>query len=95
MSERSCGESMVHGTDVMTAWVGLDVYLPTGRRLGVVHDAVIDAEGMTCTHLFVRDTPDDLVEGGIHVAVPWRWVKAIDEVVLLRWFPPTPIPLQS
>lgn len=86
---------MVHGTDVMTAWVGLDVYLPTGRRLGVVHDAVIDAEGMACTHLFVRDTPADLVEGGIHVAVPWRWVKAIDEVVLLRWFPPTPIPLQS
>jgi sporulation protein YlmC with PRC-barrel domain len=31
----------------------------------------------------------------LHVAVPWRWVRAIDEVVLLRWFPPTPIPMNS
>ena len=86
---------MVHGTEVMSTWVGLEVYLPAGRKLGVVHDAVIDAEGMQCTHLFVKDTPEDLVEGSIHLAVPWRWVRAIDEIVLLRWFPPTPIPLQS
>jgi sporulation protein YlmC with PRC-barrel domain len=63
--------------------------------LGVVHDAVIDAEGLQCTHLFVRDTPQDLVEGSIPLAVPWRWIRAIDDIVLLRWFPPTPIPIQS
>ena len=54
---------MVQGEEVMSRWTGLEVYLPNGRKLGTVHDAVIDAESMHCTHLFVRDTPEDLVEG--------------------------------
>ena len=71
---------------------GLQVYLPNGRLLGVVHDAVIEHASLSCTHLFVKDTPDDLVEGSIHVAVPWRWVRSIGDVVILRWFPPSQIP---
>ena len=39
--------------------------------------------------------PEDLVEGSIPLAVPWRWIRAIDEIVLLRWFPATPIPMNS
>ena len=65
---------------------GLQVYLPNGRLLGVVHDAVVEHASLSCTHLFVKDTPDDLVEGSIHVAVPWRWVRSIGDVVILRWF---------
>ena len=71
---------------------GLQVYLPNGRLLGVVHDAVVEHASLSCTHLFVKDTPDDLVEGSIHVAVPWRWVRSIGDVVILRWFRPTQIP---
>ncbi len=71
---------------------GLQVYLPSGRLLGVVHDAVVEHASLSCTHLFVKDTPDDLVEGSIHVAVPWRWVRSIGDVVILRWFPPSQIP---
>ena len=71
---------------------GLQVYLPNGRLLGVVHDAVVEHASLSCTHLFVKDTPDDLVEGSIHVAVPWRWVRSIGDVVILRWFPPAQIP---
>ncbi|HII31336.1 MAG TPA: photosystem reaction center subunit H, partial [Candidatus Poseidoniaceae archaeon] len=59
---------------------GLQVYLPNGRLLGVVHDAVVEHASLSCTHLFVKDTPDDLVEGSIHVAVPWRWVRSIGDV---------------
>ena len=86
---------MVHGTEVMSTWVGLDVYLPSGRKLGVVHDAVVDANGLQCTHLFVRDPDEALVEGSVHIAIPWRWIRAVDQIVLLRWFPPTPIPMNS
>ena len=49
---------------------GLQVYLPNGRLLGVVHDAVVEHASLSCTHLFVKDTPDDLVEGSIHVRRP-------------------------
>ena len=71
---------------------GLQVYLPNGRLLGTVHDAVVEHANLSCTHLFVTDTPEDLVEGSIHVAIPWRWVRSIGDVVILRWFPPSQIP---
>ena len=77
---------------LMTELRGRDVFLPDGRRLGMVHDTVVDFDGWTCSHLFVSDTSPDLVEGAIHIAIPWRWVRAVNEIVLLRWFPPTPLP---
>ena len=42
------GQNMVQGEDVMTRLSGLEVYLPDGRRLGLVHDAVIDENTMQC-----------------------------------------------
>ena len=71
---------------------GLPVFLPDGRRLGQVHDAIVEVDHWSASHLFVIDCVQHLVEDGIHVAIPWHWVRAVSEVVLLRWFPPTPIP---
>ena len=71
---------------------GLPVILPDGRLLGPVHDTVIETDGWRCTHVFVSDPPADLVEGRIHVAIPWNWIRSIGDVMILRWFPPTPIP---
>ena len=71
---------------------GLPVIIPNGSLLGTVHDTVIDVSSWSCTHIFVSDPPDYLVEGRTHVAVPWNWVRSIGDVVILRWFPPTPIP---
>ena len=77
----------------VTAVRGKEVFLPDGRRLGRVHDAVIDLEGMSCSHLFVTETTPELVEQCIDVAVPWRWIRGVGDIVVLRWFPQTPIPL--
>lgn len=71
---------------------GLPVIIPDGRLLGTVHDTVIDVNNWSCTHIFVSDPPDAMVEGRTHVAVPWNWVRSVGDVVLLRWFPQTPIP---
>ena len=72
---------------------GMDVYLPDGRFLGVIHETVVDGTEMKATHLFVTNTPAELVEGSVNLTVPWRWVRSVGEIVLLRWFPKTPIPL--
>ena len=71
---------------------GLPVITPEGHLLGTVHDTVIDVNDWSCTHIFVSDPPESLVEGRTHVAVPWNWVRSIGDVVILRWFPRTPIP---
>ena len=76
----------------LTSLRGLSVYLPDGRKVGIVHDSVIDSGDWNCSHLFVRETDPELVEDGIHLAIPWRWVRGINDIVTLRWFPPTPIP---
>lgn len=73
---------------------GKDVYLPNGRLLGRVHETVIDGGHMSATHLFITNCPEDLVEGSVNLTVPWRWVRSIGDVVILRWFPNTPIPLK-
>ena len=80
------------GEAVASELRGMPVILPDGRFLGTVHDTVVDSDEWTCTHLFVTTPPADLVEDRIHVAIPWRWIRAVEDVVLLRWFPPTPIP---
>ena len=71
---------------------GLPVIIPDGMLLGTVHDTVIDVGNWSCTHIFVSDPPEGLVEGRTHVAIPWNWVKSVGDVVVLRWFPPTPVP---
>ena len=76
----------------LTEMHGLPVVLPDARILGIVHDVVLDEQARTCTHLFVMETTDTIVEGGLNVSVPWSRVRSISDVILLRWFPPTPIP---
>ena len=71
---------------------GKQVFLPDGRLLGLVHDCVVETKEWNCTHLFVNECKPNIVEDGIHVAIPWRWVRAVNDVVILRWFPQTPIP---
>ena len=60
---------------------------PTDVGWVAMHDAVIDLDGMACSHLFVTETPAELVEQSIDVAVPWRWIRGVGDVVVLRWFP--------
>ena len=80
------------GEAVASELRGMPVILPNGRYLGTVHDMVVDSDDWTCTHLFVTNPPADLVEDRIHVAIPWRWIRAVEDVVLLRSVSYTPIP---
>ena len=72
---------------------GKEVFLPDGRMLGIVHETIIDAEDLKVTHLFVTNTRAELVEASVNLTLPWRWVRSVGDVVILRWFPKTPIPL--
>ena len=73
---------------------GKEIYLPDGRLLGVGGETGIDGAQLCATHLFVAGCPDELVEKGVHLTIPWRWVRSIGDVVILRWFPKTPIPYE-
>ena len=66
---------------------GLEVITDKGVSLGVIEDTVIDLEGGEIYEVLVTETNEELVEGGVNVGVPFRWIQSISRVVLLKHFP--------
>jgi sporulation protein YlmC with PRC-barrel domain len=70
-----------------TELVGRQVYTPDGRLLGEVGNLVIDVEGSKIDGIYVEEPSGLLVEESRPINVPYRWVSAVNDVVLLRFFP--------
>ncbi len=70
-----------------TEFIGRQVYTPEGRLLGEISNVVIDIEGSKIDGLFIVDPNPVLVEDSRPVNVPYRWVSAVNDVVLLKYFP--------
>ncbi|GEM_PF-402929 len=71
----------------VTEIIGREVYTPNAIYLGTVKDVVIDLDTNTIYGLFIERPNPALVEGGISVSVPYRWVSSIGDIVVLRYFP--------
>ncbi len=67
--------------------IGLQVYTSQGVYLGNVGNLVVDVDENKVQGLFITDTNPLLVEGSKSVNVPYRWISAIGDVVILRYFP--------
>jgi len=67
--------------------IGLQVYTSQGLYLGNVGNLVVDVDENKVEGLFVSNTNPLLVEGSKAVNVPFRWISAIGDVVILRYFP--------
>jgi sporulation protein YlmC with PRC-barrel domain len=71
----------------MTELLGRQVYTPEGRLLGEVDNVVVDVEAAKIDGLYVDETSPMLVEDSRPTNVPYRWVSAVNDVVLLKYFP--------
>ena len=67
--------------------IGLQVYTNGGIFLGNVGNVIVDVAGSTIDGLFVTDTNPLLVEDSKSVAVPYRWIQSIGDIVILGYFP--------
>jgi sporulation protein YlmC with PRC-barrel domain len=67
--------------------IGLQVYTKNGIFLGTIDNLILDVEKAQIHGLFIRETNPLLVEGARSVSVPYRWVKSVGDVILLRYFP--------
>jgi sporulation protein YlmC with PRC-barrel domain len=67
--------------------MGLQVYTPNGIFLGTVNNLVIDLDNKRVDGLFISETNPLLVEDSKAVNVPFRWIGAVGDVVLLKYFP--------
>jgi sporulation protein YlmC with PRC-barrel domain len=71
----------------MTELLGRQVYTAEGRLLGEVENVVVDVEGAKIDGIYVEETNPLLVDESKPVNVPYRWVTAVNDVVLLKFFP--------
>ncbi|MCI4346693.1 MAG: PRC-barrel domain-containing protein [Thermoplasmata archaeon] len=74
---------LVESTELM----GRQMYTPDGRLLGEVSNLVVDVEGAKIDGLYLEEPSALLVEDSKPVNIPYRWVSAVNDVVLLKFFP--------
>ncbi len=70
-----------------TELIGLEIYTDKGYLLGTIKDILLDVNEQIIYGLYVEKTNPLLVEEGVPVVVPYRWVKAVGDVILLKKFP--------
>lgn len=74
-------------TEISSLMGDVPVYTRTGTFVGHVKNAILDLEAQTVEALLLTRTNERLVEGGKDVAVPYRWVSDVDDIMVLRYFP--------
>jgi len=67
--------------------IGVQVYTNRGVFLGNVNNLIVDIDGCRVDGLFITDTNPLLVEDSRNIAVPFRWVSSVGDIILLRFFP--------
>ena len=71
----------------MTELMGRQIYTPDGRLLGEVDNVVVDVDSAKIDGIYVEESSPMLVEDSRPTSVPYRWVSAVNDVVLLKYFP--------
>jgi len=75
------------GTEEVTSFLKLPVYTREGTYVGHVNNIFLDMDEKCVSSLLVTNTNPSLVEGTVDVAVPYRWVNAVGDIVILSHFP--------
>jgi len=73
--------------DEVTSFLKLPVYTREGIYVGHVRNIFIDMDTKRVSSLLVTNTNPTIVEGTVDVAVPYRWVNAVGDIVILSHFP--------
>jgi len=71
----------------VTSFLKLPVYTREGKYVGHIRNVFFDMDEKCISSLLVTNTNPSLVEGTVDVAVPYRWVNSVGDIVILSHFP--------
>jgi len=71
----------------VTTFLKLPVYTREGTYVGHVRSVFLDMDEKRVSSLLVTNTNPSLVEGTVDVAVPYRWVNSVGDIIILSNFP--------
>lgn len=74
-------------SDEVTSFLKLPVYTRNGTFIGHVRNIFLDMDEKRVSSLLVTNTNPSIVEGTVDVAVPYRWVNAVGDIIILSHFP--------
>ncbi|KYK33734.1 MAG: hypothetical protein AYK22_06145 [Thermoplasmatales archaeon SG8-52-3] len=74
-------------SDEVTSFLKLPVYTRNGTFIGHVRNVFLDMDEKRVSSLLVTNTNPSIVEGTVDVAVPYRWVNAVGDIIILSHFP--------
>ncbi len=64
---------------------GLNIYTERGRYIGKVNDVVLEVNEKKATGIAATKLNPDMFDAGSRgVVVPFRWVTAVGDVILIR-----------
>lgn len=70
-----------------TELIGRQCYTDSGIYLGSVSNVVIDVNEAKINGLYVADTNPLIVDNSRAVLFPYRWIRSVGDVILLKYFP--------
>ncbi len=71
----------------VTSFLKLPVYTRSGDYIGHIRNVFLNMDEKRVSSLLVTNTNSSIVEGSVDVAVPYRWVNAVGDIVILSYFP--------
>ncbi len=74
-------------TKEVTDFLNLPVYTRNGIYIGEVRNVALNTEEKRVDSLIITNTNSDLVENSADVGVPYRWVSAAGDIIILSYFP--------
>lgn len=66
---------------------GLEIYGPDGIFIGRADKLVVDPDLRAVTGIIISDPNPSIVDPGVIVKIPYRWVQAVGDVIILKVFP--------
>ena len=66
---------------------GLEVYAPNGLFVGFADRYVINPADKRVTGIFMDSASPVLVDAGVSIRIPFRWVQSIGDIIILNSFP--------
>jgi len=74
-------------TKEVTDFLNLPAYTRNGIYVGEVRNVALNTEEKIIDSLIITNTNPELVENSADVGVPYRWVSAAGDIIILSHFP--------
>ena len=74
-------------TEEVTSFLKLPVYTREGKYVGHIRNVFLDMDEKCVSSLLLTNTNPAIVEGTVDIAVPYRWVNSVGDIVILSHFP--------